>query len=111
MGGKKKSQDQTACLEKLGNKRATGANSHLELQALIAVINVFSLAAADSFLFLAAGVLTGPVIPLMDWIESSVQRVVGGSLTGTTNPMIYAHVEQERLGTELGWDIFIFHTV
>lgn len=42
-------QKQTACLEKLGDKRATGTNSHLELQALIAVINVFSLAAADSF--------------------------------------------------------------
>lgn len=47
----------------------------------------------------------------MDWIESSLQRVVGGSLTGTTNPMIYARVEQERLGTELGRDIFIFHTI
>lgn len=89
--GEKKSPDQAASLEKLGDKRATGSKSHLEAQGLIAVINVFSLAAADS-LFISC--CRCPVIPVMDWIQSSLQRGVADSLTGTTNPMIYARVEQ-----------------
>lgn len=98
----KKSREQTASLEKLGDKRATGSKSHLEAQGLIAVINVFSLAAADS-LFISC--CRCPVIPVMDWIQSSLQHGVTNLLKGTTYPMIYAWVEhgtireQRRVGT------------
>lgn len=105
----KRSRDQAASLEKLGDKRATGSKSHLEAQGLIAVINVFSLAAADS-LFISC--CRCPVIPLMDWIQSSLQHGVTNLLRGTTNPMIYAWVdqgtirEQRRVGTFLNFTLF-----
>lgn len=101
-GEKRAATRKTASLEKLGDKRATGSKSHLEAQGLIAVINVFSLAAADS-LFISC--CRCPVIPVMDWIQSSLQHGVTNLLKGTTNPMIYACVEQgtireqRRVGT------------
>lgn len=89
-------RNQAASLEKLGDKRATGSKSHLEAQGLIAVINVFSLATADS-LFIPC--CRCPVTPVMDWIQSSLQHGVTNLLKGTTNPMIYASVR-------LGWGHF-----
>lgn len=105
--GGKRSRDQAASLEKLGDKRATGSKSHLEAQGLIAVINVFSLAAADS-LFISC--CRCPVIPVMDWIQSSLQHGVTNLLKGTTNPMIYACVEQGTIREQRWVGTFLYFT-
>lgn len=108
-GGRKKRRATTRLqgLEKLGDKRATGSKSHLEAQSLIAVINVFSLAAADS-LFISC--CRCPVIPVMDWIQSSLQRGIADSLTGTTNPMIYARVERGTIREQDWVGLFSYFT-